>query len=129
MINPGRIKHFSQDIDRMSIGQKPDIAIIGAAVYTFLAKRSENHLFTAFIEDIEKTLKLKQYIDPLTVLLTKYHEFADVFSRKNADTLPPYRSYDHRIELKEDSKPPISRLYFMSRDELLVLRKYLEDYL
>jgi hypothetical protein len=40
----------------MFIDQKPDIAIIGAAVYTFLAKRPENHLFTASIEDIEKIL-------------------------------------------------------------------------
>jgi hypothetical protein len=115
MINSERIKHFSQDIDRMSIDQKPDIAIIDAAVYTFLA--------------IEKALKPKQHIDSLTVLSTKYYEFADVFSRKDADTLPPHRPYDYRIELKEDSKPPISRLYPMSRDELLVLRKYLEDHL
>jgi hypothetical protein len=129
MINSGRIKHFSQDIDRISIDQKPDIAIIGATVYTFLVKRPENHLFTTSIEDIEKILKSKQYIDPLTVLPTEYYEFADVFSRKDADTLPPHRPYDHRIELKEDSKPPISRLYPMSRDELLVLRKYLEDHL
>jgi hypothetical protein len=129
MINSERIKHFSQDIDRMSIDQKPDIAIIGAAAYTFLAKRPENHLFTASIEDIEKALKPKQHIDSLTVLSTKYYEFADVFSRKDADTLPPHRPYDYRIELKEDSKPPISRLYPMSRDELLVLRKYLEDHL
>jgi hypothetical protein len=113
----------------MSIDQKSDIAIISAAVYTFLVKRSENHLFTASIEDIEKTLKFKQYINPLTMLFTKYYEFADVFLRKDVDTLPPHRLYDYRIELKEDSKLPISRLYFMSRDELLVLRKYLEDHL
>ena len=107
----------------------PDIAIIGAAAYNLLAKKPENHLFAASIEDIEKALKPKQYIDPLTKLPPEYHEFIDVFSRKEADTLPPHRPYDHKVELKEDAKLPISRLYPISRDELLVLKKYLEEHL
>ena len=113
-----------------STGQaKPDIAIIGAAAYKLLAKRPENQLFSASIEDIEKALKPKTYVDPRSILPPEYHEFLDVFSRQEADALPPSRPYDHKIELKENTKLPISRLYPMSRDELLVLKKYLEEHL
>ena len=36
----------------------------------------------------------------------EYHKFADVFNKKKADTLPPHRSYDLKIELEEGASPP-----------------------
>ena len=84
-------------IPTSSGSEKPDIAVIGAAVYVVLAKKRENYLFSASLEDIEKALKPKQHVDPLTVLPPEYLEFADVFSRKDADILSPYRVYNHQI--------------------------------
>ena len=56
-----------------------------------------------------------------------YHEYLDVFSKKEADTLPPHRPYDHRIELEEGTQPPFGPIYKLSESELTALREYLEE--
>jgi len=60
-------------------------------------------IFAASLKDIEKALKTKTYSDPKTKLPAQYHEFLDIFDRKEADRLPPLRGphVDHRIELIE----------------------------
>jgi hypothetical protein len=79
------------------------------------------------LQDIEKALAPKVIIGPSERLPKEYHEFLEVFSKKEADKLPPHRSYDHKIQLKEGAEPPFGPLYDMSRGELLVLREYLEE--
>ena len=49
-----------------------------------------------------------------------YHEFADVFDKKKADTLPPHRSYDLKIET-EGAVPPSNHMYSLSPSELEAL--------
>ena len=110
-----------------STGSISDIAIIGAAAYNTLARQPEVQIFVATMEDIKKALRVKEYIDPLPLLPKEYHEFADVFSRRDSDVLPPHRPYDHRVPVQEDAKLPFSRLYSMSQNELEVLKKYLDD--
>ncbi len=102
---------------------------IGAVAYTFLTKKLENQIFSAFIKNIEKALRPKQHVNLLTVLLSEYHEFVNVFSRKNINILPPYRFYNYKIELKENTKLFLSYLYSIFRDKLLILKKYLEEHL
>ena len=79
------------------------------------------------MKDIEKALNLKKPTDPATVLSKEYHEFLDVFSRQLTDTLPSHQPHDHHIHLKSESQLIFESLYDMSRDELLVLKKYLDD--
>ena len=50
-----------------------------------------------------------------------YHEFADVFDKKKADTLPPHRSYDLKIEMEEGAVPPSNCMYSLSPSELEAL--------
>jgi Retroviral aspartyl protease./Reverse transcriptase (RNA-dependent DNA polymerase). len=109
-----------------------DIRMIGASPFVYLTdkarKRSKDFVvFAASMADIEKALAPKKKIDPKTKLPLEYHEFLDVFSQKEADKLPPHRGYDHKIKMKEGSEPPFGPLYDMSREELLVLRQYLEE--
>ncbi|OJD12238.1 hypothetical protein ACJ73_09388, partial [Blastomyces percursus] len=58
--------------------------------------------------DTQKALEVKKKkVDPRTVLPEQYHEFLDVFDRKEADKLPPFRGkrVDHEIGLlKKDGK-------------------------
>jgi hypothetical protein len=84
-------------------------------------------IFAASLKDIEKALAPKVSIDPRERLPKEYHEFMDVFSKQEADKLPPHRPYDHKIQLKEGVEPPFGPLYDMSREELQVLREYLEE--
>lgn len=109
-----------------------DICMIGASPFLYLTDKARRRpkeftVFAASLEDIEKALAPKEKIDPKEKLPTEYHEFLDVFSQKEASKLPPHRSYDHKIQLKEGSEAPFGPLYDMSRDELLVLREYLEE--
>lgn len=93
-------------------------------------------LFAISMADIDKALAPKQHGDPKKLLPTHYHEFLDLFNREKADRLPPHRGkgIDHGIELMKtadgkDCEVPYGPLYSMSRDELLVLRKTLNELL
>ena len=86
-------------------------------------------VFAVLLRDIEKALEPKKHFDSAIKLLKEYHQFLDVFSRQEADTLPVHRSYDHKIPLEDRKQPTFESLYSMSQDELKVLQKYLNDHL
>ena len=104
-----------------------DICMIGAAPLARLSRKPNHEIFAVSVKDVEQALAPKTYTDPAKKLPQQYHEFLDVFSRKEADTLPEHRQYDHRIELEPGKTPPYGPLYGMSQNELKVLRKYLDD--
>ena len=86
-------------------------------------------VFTISLRDIEKALEPKKHFNPAVKLLKEYHQFLDVFSRQEADTLPVHQSYDHKIPLEDEKQLTFEALYSMSQDELKVLQKYLNDHL
>lgn len=96
-----------------------------------MARRRGVQLFAASLKDIEKALsKMDQPpTDPRTKLPTEYHRHLSVFTKREADKLPPHRPYDHRIHLQPGVTPPSGPLYGISREELEVLKRYLEDHL
>ena len=117
-----------------------DYQPISAVAFHKFAKRKPSRtnkveIFAASMADISKALRTKTKADPAEKLPKQYHEFLDVFSRTNAEKLPPLRGagIDHSIELEKvegvTPKVPWGPLYNMSRDELLVLRKTLTEYL
>jgi hypothetical protein len=68
--------------------------MIGAVPFVRLADRarraSEGYtVFAVTLQDIEKALASKVTIDPREKLPKEYYEFLDVFSKKEADKLPP----------------------------------------
>jgi hypothetical protein len=85
------------------------------------------YLSGASLEDIRRALEPKTLIDPATKVPRHYHEFLKVFDQSEADKLPPHRDCDHEIELLPGTTPPHGPLYGMSEDELLVLRKFLQE--
>ena len=80
-----------------------DVAAIEAALFDLWVKRHLMEVFAVSLRDIEKALEPKKHFDPAVKLPKKYHQFLDVFSRQEADTLPVHQSYDHKI-LLEDKK-------------------------
>jgi transposase InsO family protein len=104
-----------------------DIYQIGSAPFMRLARKSGYELFAASITDIEKTLAPKKHTDPVEKVPTEYHEFLDVFSRKESEKLPEHRPYDHKFNLESGKQPPFGPLYGMSLNELKCLRKYLKE--
>lgn len=55
------------------------------------------------------------------------HDLLSTWDHHEADKLPPHRACDHKIELLLGKLPPSGPLYNMSEDELLVLRKFLDE--
>jgi Reverse transcriptase (RNA-dependent DNA polymerase) len=56
-----------------------------------------------------------------------YHEFADVFSRQKADTLPPHRDCDLKINIDKGAKVPAGPIYPLSEFELKTLREFIDE--
>ena len=57
-----------------------------------------------------------------------YQDLAKVFSKQEAEGLPPHRGHrDHCIPLAEGAKPVFGPIYNLSELELSVLKKYLDD--
>ncbi len=83
---------------------------------------------TAFTtqEDLEVYWQSKN-VDSITILLFRYFKFLNVFFKKNVDILSLHQAHDHVIHLKEDAQFSVFALYNMSRNEILELRRYLNE--
>jgi hypothetical protein len=57
----------------------------------------------------------------------KYFQFHSVLSKKNADSLPPHRPYDHKIPLVEGAQAPFGPVYSLSQVELKALHEYIRE--
>ena len=103
--------------------------MVSAAPITCLAQRKNHQLFVTSVKAIEKALAPWEAVDVLAKLPREYHEFATLFSWEESNKLPSHHSYDHIIPLLSDKEPLKGPLYNMSRDELLILQKYLKEHL
>jgi RNase H-like domain found in reverse transcriptase/Reverse transcriptase (RNA-dependent DNA polymerase)/Integrase zinc binding domain/Chromo (CHRromatin Organisation MOdifier) domain/Integrase core domain/Retroviral aspartyl protease len=113
----------------------PAVALVGAAPFAMALKNPEAELFILSITQITETNSTtnnnsNDTTDPdLSLIPEEYHEFADVFSRKEANKLPPHRPYDHRIPLQEGTAPPFGPIYNLTAEELKTVREYIEKHL
>ncbi|KAJ8176620.1 hypothetical protein LV164_008140 [Aspergillus fumigatus] len=82
-------------------------------------------MFTITLEDLKAALRIEkaQKEDFTNLLPEEFKDYANVFSPKEAERLPPHRPYDHDIKLLEGKTPPFGPLYAMSREELKVLKE------
>jgi hypothetical protein len=90
--------------------------------YTIYSRRN-CQLFTVTIKDINRYLQNASPPEPRDLLPEELKNYADVFSPKKAEKLPPHRNYDHNIRLQEGKTPPFGPLYPISRNELIALKK------
>ena len=104
-----------------------EIAQISVSACKSFARRGDCDMFVATIEDIDDALSPKESVDFLLKAPPELHDLSDVFSPQKADKLPPHRSYDHEIRLLPEAKLPYGPLYSMSREELQVLREWLDE--
>ena len=113
--------------------------MIDASGFQFLAKRPDVEIFTLSINVINHAMKKHSNSNIQIVLNGKtlanlfsklppdYHSYANVFLVSELDKLLPHRTYDYAINLEPGTKPNHRPLYKMSKDELLIFKKYLED--
>ena len=65
----------------------------------------------------------------LSSIPLEYHDYADVFSKSKGDTLPPHRPCDLKINLEEETSPPLGPIYSLSPAELTALREFINEHL
>ena len=103
----------------------PSVSLVNAVAFTYLLKTPGVQVFQL---NMAETLPQPEVNDPdLSTIPSEYHEFADVFSKKEADKLPEHHPYDHTIPLQNGATPPFGGVYSLLETELSVLRKYLDD--
>ncbi len=70
-------------------------------------------------------------IDSESVMSFEYHDFLDVFFKKKTDVLSSHKKHDHRIKLGKDHEidHEYAFLYNFSKEELLLIKKYLKEHL
>jgi len=91
--------------------------MIEVAAYRTLVKKNNVKIFTLIISEINKMLssikdsaKLNEMISVMSLKKVKkklsivYHDFLNVFDREKTTQLPSHRSYDHKIELKDENQ-------------------------
>lgn len=65
----------------------------------------------------------------LSAVPEPYHDLREVFSKQQALSLPPHRSYDSAIDLRPGAPLPASRLYNLSRPEREAKERYISKLL
>ena len=62
----------------------------------------------------------------LSNIFSKYHEFANIFSKKKTKILTPHYPYNFQINLKEDAQPLVGPIYSLLALEKEALKKFIE---
>ncbi len=122
-----------------------NIAIIEAATYRMLVKRSDIKIFAVIVLKIDRLittaenkpegvnlheLSHAEVLEQVKIkLFSEYHDYLDVFDRAMIDQLLSHRFYHHKIELIDEETSLRSRLYQMFDHKLQKVKKYLIEHL
>jgi len=87
----------------VSNSERPNIVIIDAVAFLHTSKLLGSHNFELCLHSLDiqaNSAKLAEAPD-LSNIPSKYHEFANVFSKTKVEVLTSHRSYDLKINLEE----------------------------
>jgi hypothetical protein len=129
---------FSQSIEIKKI---INIVMIKVVAYRILVKNKKIKIFSLIISKINKVLnsvessdlQLNEMIFVMSLnelkkkLSTVYHDFLNVFNKEKTTQLSLHRSYDHKIELEDESQLFKSQFYLMSSHKLQKVKEYLKE--
>jgi hypothetical protein len=105
---------------------------ITAASFNTLSRQKNVEIFVVFMKDLDIQLKKQdnsKVIDSKSMISFEYHDFLDVFFKKKANILSSHKKHDHKIEIEAEKSHEYAFLYNMSEDELLLIKKYLQEHL
>jgi hypothetical protein len=107
-----------------------NIVMLNETSFFKTVQRGKLTIFKASLYDINKAIEAKDLKEkPLEeVIPQQYHEFVPLFSKVFVDRLPPHRrNIDHEVRLREGEVPSWGPLYKMTRDELVMMKEWLEE--
>jgi Retroviral aspartyl protease len=115
------------DHDHEQVPDEPKVRLEkGERLFTFdINSYSANRVS---MDDGREQLSLNQE-DPVFKerVPAHYHEYKDVFDKKDFDQLPERRIWDHVIELTPDFKPIDCKIYPLSPKEQPALQEFIEE--
>ena len=112
---------------------EPRITFLDAVAFTRACKEEGTEGFQIHISNPNSASgrsaqKFDTPVD-LSSVPPEYHDYTDVFSKSKANTLPPHRPYDLKINLEEGTSPPLGPIYSLSPAELATLREFINEHL
>jgi len=113
----------------MSNTERPNIAIIDPVAFLHISKLPDSNNFELYLHSLDiqaNSTKLAEAPD-LSNVPSKYHEFANIFSKTKTETLPPHYSYDLKINLEEGAQPLVSLIYSLSASKQEALKEFIEE--
>lgn len=108
----------------------PPVSLVNAAAFARACKMPGATSYTLNLAADTTAARSSSISDSppdLTGIPEDYHEFADVFSKSQADILPEHRPYDLKITLEDGAVPPLGPIYSLSKLELDTLREYVDE--
>ncbi len=122
-----------------------NIAMIKAATYRMLVKRSDIKIFAVIVSKIDwlittaenkseevnlHELSHAEALEQVKIkLFSEYHDYLNIFNRAMINQLSSHRFYDHKIELIDEETLSWSKLYQMFNHKLQKIKKYLINHL
>ena len=106
---------------RTSTLQAPHIALVNASTFQRACSLPGSQAFQILLPSISLRSGSSSDAPDLSNVPPQYHDFADVFSKSKADSLPDHRPYDLKINLEEGTQPPLGPIYSLSPSELEAL--------
>jgi hypothetical protein len=111
----------------------PPVSMINGAAMAILFRQPGIHFGLLTLQEaqqlVEQAEKPTVKEPDINDIPEEYREFTKVFSKEEADKLPPHREYDHRIPIEEGKSPPFGPIYQLSPVELEVLKNYIDEHL
>jgi hypothetical protein len=111
-----------------------EIHSIAIASFNILSRQKNVEIFAVSMKNLKIQLKKQEnntIINSKSVMSFEYHDFLNVFFKEKVDILSFHRKHDHRIKLEKDheSNHEYASLYNLSKEELLLIKKYLKEHL
>jgi hypothetical protein len=111
-----------------------EIYSIAVILFNTLSRQKDVKIFVVFMKNLKIQLQKQDnhtMIDSKSVMSIEYHDFLDVFFKEKTNIFSSHWKHDHRIEREKDheSNHEYVSLYNLSKDELLLIKKYLKEHL
>jgi len=112
----------------VSISEQSNITIIGTVAFLHTSKLpgSSNFELCLHSSDIQANSTKLAKTPNLSNNSSEYYEFADVFSKTQAEALTSHHPYDFQINLEEGAQPPVGPIYSLSTSEQEALKRFIE---
>ena len=89
--------------------------------------KQEFYLIVVITQEELELYRQSKNVDSITILSSRYHEYLNVYFKKEVDILFSHRAYDYVIHLKKDAQSLVFVLYNMSYNEAQELHRYLNE--